>query len=254
MMTIVRNIVIFALYVWIQITNAIISKKTIDGILKTNVIVIGGGAAGIGAAEYLHKQGIDFLLVEARTRLGGRIANTDIGGYSVELGANWIHGQFNEDYDPMGTNPPKFVNPLWQYHTQHPNIFEGAFTDYEEELVVTENAKEINEEQVELAWEYIEEAIQKCKERSQRLWKKYCQGNIELDLLEKEDMAIKECVMKHIPPDAPMDRVSVALRDVVMWMEDEFESGISNSSLINSPLNNVDRIQYNENDWFVKNG
>jgi monoamine oxidase len=38
----------------------------------TEVAIIGGGAAGIGAARRLHDAGVPCLIVEARARLGGR--------------------------------------------------------------------------------------------------------------------------------------------------------------------------------------
>jgi monoamine oxidase len=38
----------------------------------TEVVIVGGGAAGIAAARRLREAGVDYLLVEARDRLGGR--------------------------------------------------------------------------------------------------------------------------------------------------------------------------------------
>ena len=37
------------------------------------IIIVGGGLSGLHTAYELHKQGIDFMLLEARPRLGGRI-------------------------------------------------------------------------------------------------------------------------------------------------------------------------------------
>lgn len=60
---------------------------------KFKVIIIGGGMAGLSAAYHLVKNGlVDFKLLEARKRLGGRIIQIDIGKEKIELGANWIHG------------------------------------------------------------------------------------------------------------------------------------------------------------------
>ena len=40
-------------------------------VVKTKVAVLGGGMAGIIAARTLHEQGVqDFVIVEARTKLG----------------------------------------------------------------------------------------------------------------------------------------------------------------------------------------
>ncbi|XP_063826773.1 spermine oxidase [Ostrinia nubilalis] len=60
---------------------------------KHNVIIIGGGMAGLAAANYFVKNGMeDFIILEARKRLGGRIISIPLKNHNVELGANWIHG------------------------------------------------------------------------------------------------------------------------------------------------------------------
>jgi monoamine oxidase len=56
------------------------------------VVVVGGGAAGIAAAHRLHDAAIDCLLVEARPRLGGRaLTVTDGSGFALDLGCGWLH-------------------------------------------------------------------------------------------------------------------------------------------------------------------
>ncbi len=56
-----------------------------------HVIIIGAGMAGLAAARALRAAGHDPLLIEARTRYGGRIW-TDKRYGPVELGAEFIHG------------------------------------------------------------------------------------------------------------------------------------------------------------------
>ena len=53
--------------------------------------VIGGGAAGIGAARRLREAGVKTLIVEARDRLGGRAWTVEVGGFAVDLGCGWLH-------------------------------------------------------------------------------------------------------------------------------------------------------------------
>ncbi len=60
----------------------------------TQVAVVGAGLAGLHAARLLHKAGIDFVLFEARDRLGGRIQTVDASGRPSEdgfdLGPSWF--------------------------------------------------------------------------------------------------------------------------------------------------------------------
>ena len=58
----------------------------------TEVVIVGGGAAGIAAGQRLAKAAIDCLIVEARPRLGGRAWTiTDASGFALDLGCGWLH-------------------------------------------------------------------------------------------------------------------------------------------------------------------
>ena len=71
--------------------------------MKTKVLIIGGGLSGLHTAYSLHQQGIDYLLVEARDRLGGRILSKhrqqptdDATQVAYDLGPAWFWpGQTN---------------------------------------------------------------------------------------------------------------------------------------------------------------
>lgn len=58
------------------------------------IIIIGAGLSGLLAAYHLKKEGIPFKILEARTRVGGRI-NTVYGTNNtpVEMGATWFGTQ-----------------------------------------------------------------------------------------------------------------------------------------------------------------
>ena len=57
-----------------------------------DVVVVGAGAAGVGAGRRLAQGGASFLVVEAKDRAGGR-AHTLVGrsGAGVDLGCGWLH-------------------------------------------------------------------------------------------------------------------------------------------------------------------
>nr|XP_049696160.1 protein anon-37Cs isoform X3 [Helicoverpa armigera] len=59
-----------------------------------DTIIIGMGAAGCTAASTLSKAGKRVLGLEAMDRVGGRVNTVPFGDGVVELGAEWIHGQF----------------------------------------------------------------------------------------------------------------------------------------------------------------
>ena len=62
--------------------------------MNTTVAVIGGGLSGLYAAKLLHDAGVDFKLLEARNRLGGRILSVDesygLSRDGFDLGPSWF--------------------------------------------------------------------------------------------------------------------------------------------------------------------
>jgi monoamine oxidase len=65
------------------------------------VIIIGAGLSGITAARDLIQLGFEVQVLEARSRVGGRICSGShhFNGTPVDLGASWIHGV---DGNPLG--------------------------------------------------------------------------------------------------------------------------------------------------------
>ena len=58
---------------------------------RTEVLILGAGASGIAAADALHQKGVDFLVLEGRERIGGRVHHVMYKGSKLELGAAWSH-------------------------------------------------------------------------------------------------------------------------------------------------------------------
>ena len=105
------------------------------------VIVIGAGCAGLGAAQALVKAGADVTVVEAKSHIGGRISTDWSMGVPFEVGAGWIHG-------------PEIRNPTRQ-------LFDAVgakyvITDDDNILVFDRNGDEISKdtlEEINQKWE-----------------------------------------------------------------------------------------------------
>ncbi|WP_433535193.1 FAD-dependent oxidoreductase [Micromonospora sp. CA-249363] len=66
---------------------------------ETDVVVVGGGLAGLAAARRLHRAGVPWRLLEAGGRLGGRVATDVVDGYLIDRGFQVL----NTAYPRLGT-------------------------------------------------------------------------------------------------------------------------------------------------------
>ena len=58
---------------------------------KNKVVIIGAGFAGLVAARELQTAGIEYEILEAKDRIGGRAWTEERMGRPLELGATWVH-------------------------------------------------------------------------------------------------------------------------------------------------------------------
>jgi len=56
------------------------------------VIIVGAGAAGLAAAKVFEQNNVDYTILEATDRYGGRLKkNTTLADFPIDIGAEWIH-------------------------------------------------------------------------------------------------------------------------------------------------------------------
>ena len=101
------------------------------------VIIIGAGAAGLYAAYILKSKGINFQILEASSKYGGRLGKlTGFANFPIDTGAQWLHGK-NSILDDLITKSNTtitlddsetkywFNNQLVNSLPQNTDIFEG---------------------------------------------------------------------------------------------------------------------------------
>jgi monoamine oxidase len=58
---------------------------------NVDVVIVGAGAAGAGAARRLAQAGIDAIVLEAGAQPGGRALTQHLRGHTFDLGCGWFH-------------------------------------------------------------------------------------------------------------------------------------------------------------------
>jgi len=95
---------------------------------KCDILVIGAGPAGLGAADRLEANGADWLLVEKGARVGGLAGSFEQDGFTWDIGGHVIFSHYPE-YDRMLDRviPPE----EWVWHDRRSAVrVEGAWVPY----------------------------------------------------------------------------------------------------------------------------
>ena len=161
---------------------------------KQQVVILGAGISGLGAAQVLHKGAgnfIDVTVVEARDRIGGRIYTGNLGAEAVpvDLGASWIHGigRGKKEADPKGLWNGQW-NPVYKIAKDNKIVTSKTWQ---------EDYKNINEtfHMPETGSQYVPPRVWRMHDR--------IKGYVKSEKNMKQchpDMSFKELVMKMMPP------------------------------------------------------
>lgn len=83
-----------------------------QGDFDGKIVIIGAGAAGLTAGYILNELGIDYQIIEASDRHGGRMkTDHDFADFPINLGAEWVHTW-------VGAKPPVLESILCQTDTE----------------------------------------------------------------------------------------------------------------------------------------
>ncbi|KAK0737927.1 hypothetical protein B0T18DRAFT_420854 [Schizothecium vesticola] len=117
---------------------------------KPHICIVGAGISGLRCADILLSQGFKVTILEARSRIGGRICQSNDLGYTVDIGPNWIHAWTDSDEPhPVFKLATDSCTPLHYWN--------------DKQLIFNSEGSPLPAEQTErlstLLWEIIDEAF-----------------------------------------------------------------------------------------------
>ena len=85
------------------------------------IIIVGAGASGLAAAKVLEQNNIDYIILEATNRYGGRLKkDTTLADFPIDIGAEWLHSApitLNKLKGKRGTEIDEELIPYHLYST-----------------------------------------------------------------------------------------------------------------------------------------
>lgn len=125
--------------------------------MAPHVCIIGAGVSGLRCATVLLEHSFHVTIIEARSRIGGRIAQSDqMGSLEVDIGANWVH---STGYNPIVELAKETETPLhrWKEST--------LLVDGDGNLLSPAEANKALKQ----VWEVLEKAIEHSTNRSEEI-------------------------------------------------------------------------------------
>lgn len=90
------------------------------------VIIIGAGAAGLAAAKVLEQNNVEYIILEATNRYGGRLKkDTTLADFPIDIGAEWLHSAPITLNKLKGKRGIEIDEELIPYHLDHTASWDG---------------------------------------------------------------------------------------------------------------------------------
>ena len=155
--------------------STLAARKSLSAAKPEKILVIGAGIAGLAAARQLKSAGHTVIILEGRSRIGGRIHTSREIGAPIDLGAAWIHGSDSTDH------------PIVQLAKQVKA--RTVETDFDAMQLFTRGGVEIDTDQIEDAYESIESGLLKKRDRLQDQRKDISMGGYLDELLSDAELS-----------------------------------------------------------------
>ncbi len=90
------------------------------------VIIVGAGASGLAAAKVLEQNNIEYLILEATNRYGGRLKkDTSLADFPIDIGAEWLHSAPIALNKLKGKQGEEIDEELIPYHLKNTGTWDG---------------------------------------------------------------------------------------------------------------------------------
>lgn len=98
---------------------------------QRDVVIVGAGAAGVGASMLLERAGVPHVTLEAQGRPGGRAFTDQINGVAFDAGCHWFH---SADRNPLRAIADKLGHGYRKPHEwpARPAFIDGRWVDPDE--------------------------------------------------------------------------------------------------------------------------
>jgi monoamine oxidase len=202
---------------------------------EVDVIIVGAGAAGLAAARELRAAGINFVVLEARGRVGGRVFTYRDPGVNIpiELGAEFLHGDTpltDEIIGEAGLTTYEVVGEHWRANGGEISSADDFWNRIERIMRKLDPERAPDRS----FWEFLQEQGKKPKRlRDQRLAREFVEGFDAADVERISERALARAASAAAEHNEErMGRVIEGYDRVMAWLARDVYDAIALNTLV----------------------